>query len=188
MRSACLSLLLITACWALPFRQSGFLDFMMEDEAGSGLPDEPVLPVGPKCPFRCQCHLRVVQCSDLGKTRLHASSRAATACIYQQTGYTSLKLQLVNKLITKTYKNIPCFAKNWRIVKCRKHLWFNSKNEAFRLDLKYKTCPHPFSEFRPPFGVLVWIPDNWAHSDGSDAKVSWVATVLLYFHCFKRLN
>lgn len=72
MRSACLSLLLVTACWALPFRQSGFLDFMM-DEPGSGLPDAtlepliPTMPVMPKCPFRCQCHLRVVQCSDLGK-------------------------------------------------------------------------------------------------------------------------
>jgi len=78
MRSACLSLLLVTACWALPFRQSGFLDFMLEDEGASGdrLPDltttedkdfaMPVAPAGPKCPFRCQCHLRVVQCSDLG--------------------------------------------------------------------------------------------------------------------------
>lgn len=70
MRSACLSLLLVTACWALPFRQSGFLDFMMEDE-GSGDPvtESPLPPVigGPKCPFRCQCHLRVIQCSDLGK-------------------------------------------------------------------------------------------------------------------------
>ncbi|CAI5636129.1 unnamed protein product [Oreochromis niloticus] len=69
MRSACLSLLLVTACWALPFRQSGFLDFMMEDE-GSGDPvtESPLPPVigGPKCPFRCQCHLRVIQCSDLG--------------------------------------------------------------------------------------------------------------------------
>lgn len=76
MRSACLSLLLVTACWALPFHQSGFLDFMMEDEAGSGaevikMDTPPVvdrsLPPEPKCPFRCQCHLRVVQCSDLGK-------------------------------------------------------------------------------------------------------------------------
>uniref|UniRef100_A0A4W5K414 Decorin n=1 Tax=Hucho hucho TaxID=62062 RepID=A0A4W5K414_9TELE len=49
MRSACLSLLLVTACWSLPFHLSG-------------------LPEGPKCPFRCQCHLRVVQCSDLGET------------------------------------------------------------------------------------------------------------------------
>uniref|UniRef100_A0A3Q2ECI6 LRRNT domain-containing protein n=1 Tax=Cyprinodon variegatus TaxID=28743 RepID=A0A3Q2ECI6_CYPVA len=71
MRTACLFLLLITACWALPFHQTGFLDFMMEDDAGSGIPvgETPRSdPVGPKCPFRCQCHLRVVQCSDLGKT------------------------------------------------------------------------------------------------------------------------
>lgn len=56
---------------------------MMEDEPGSGdevlpparkppikLPpletDEPNVPDGPFCPFRCQCHLRVAQCSDLG--------------------------------------------------------------------------------------------------------------------------
>ncbi|XP_061107531.1 decorin [Conger conger] len=73
MKSACLFLLLGTACWAVPFRQSGFLDFMMEDEAGSGLPEltveaaapPPPVPEGPMCPFRCQCHLRVVQCSDL---------------------------------------------------------------------------------------------------------------------------
>jgi len=72
MWSACLSLLLVSACMALPFRQSVFMDFMMEDEAGSGLPDlgaappPPPVPEGPKCPFRCQCHLGVVQCSDLG--------------------------------------------------------------------------------------------------------------------------
>lgn len=70
MRSACLSLLLVTACWALPFHQSGFLDFMMEDE-GSGTEEPklttPVVHPDHKCPFRCQCHLRVVQCSDLGK-------------------------------------------------------------------------------------------------------------------------
>lgn len=57
---------------------------MMEDEAGSGdeplpatrrpplkLPpmevDQDIVPDGPFCPFRCQCHLRVSQCSDLGK-------------------------------------------------------------------------------------------------------------------------
>ena len=70
MKTLCLSLLLATACWALPFRQSGFLDFMMEDEAGSGLPDlqaPPPREEGPVCPFRCQCHLRVTQCSDLGE-------------------------------------------------------------------------------------------------------------------------
>nr|BAL40900.1 decorin variant 2B [Carassius auratus] len=80
MKSACLSLLLVSVCWALPFRQSGFMDFMMEDEPGSGSPMPPVrkppvqtpppmLPEIPDehiCPFRCQCHLRVSQCSDLG--------------------------------------------------------------------------------------------------------------------------
>uniref|UniRef100_A0A8C7ZAP6 Decorin n=2 Tax=Oryzias sinensis TaxID=183150 RepID=A0A8C7ZAP6_9TELE len=72
MRSACLFLLLVTACWALPFRQSGFLDFMMEDDPGSGVTEVPEgrgLPdvdLGPDCPFMCQCHLRVIQCSDLG--------------------------------------------------------------------------------------------------------------------------
>ncbi|KAJ8249629.1 hypothetical protein COCON_G00228450 [Conger conger] len=71
MKSACLLLLLVSACWALPFRQSGFLDFMMEDEVGSGVPDAmapmpPMPPDMPVCPFRCQCHLRVIQCSDLG--------------------------------------------------------------------------------------------------------------------------
>lgn len=56
----------------------------MEDEPVSG--DGPLItltkeddvllevPVGPVCPFRCQCHLRVVQCSDLGKVHqyMHA--------------------------------------------------------------------------------------------------------------------
>uniref|UniRef100_A0AAY4DJF7 Decorin n=1 Tax=Denticeps clupeoides TaxID=299321 RepID=A0AAY4DJF7_9TELE len=72
MRSVCLSLLLVSACWALPFQQTGFLDFMMEDESSGDAPTPPVIPKdpsvpeGPVCPFRCQCHLRVVQCSDLG--------------------------------------------------------------------------------------------------------------------------
>ncbi|KAI1882127.1 hypothetical protein AGOR_G00247480 [Albula goreensis] len=81
MKSACLFLLLASTCWALPFKQTGFLDFMMEDEAGSALPpEEPTegvkdkrpfvprvdVPMEIRCPFRCQCHLRVTQCSDLG--------------------------------------------------------------------------------------------------------------------------
>ncbi|KAF6731224.1 Decorin [Oryzias melastigma] len=75
MRSACLFLLLVTACWALPFRQSGFLDFMMEDDPGSGVfevpggREAPVPNPGPKCPFRCQCQHRVIQCSDLEPKR-----------------------------------------------------------------------------------------------------------------------
>ncbi|XP_048404635.2 decorin [Stegostoma tigrinum] len=55
---------LIAASWAKPFHQAQFLDFMMEDE-GSGLFPDTEMPV---CPFGCQCHLRVVQCSDLGLT------------------------------------------------------------------------------------------------------------------------
>lgn len=41
---------------------------MLEDEASGFLPtDSPDIPLpGAVCPFRCQCHLRVVQCSDLG--------------------------------------------------------------------------------------------------------------------------
>lgn len=89
MRSACLSLLLVTACVALPFHQSGFLDFMMEDEAGSGVPDTPTYeaipegpqPEGPKCPFRCQCSRRVVQCSDLALTSIPDDLPADTSLL-----------------------------------------------------------------------------------------------------------
>lgn len=74
MKTTLLLLLLAQVSWAGPFEQRGLFDFMLEDEASgvgpedSGLPpDLPHLePLGPVCPFRCQCHLRVVQCSDLG--------------------------------------------------------------------------------------------------------------------------
>eukprot|EP00069_Balaena_mysticetus_P004744 bmy_04652T0 len=45
---------------------------MLEDEASGIGPDDrfhevpEFEPQAPVCPFRCQCHLRVVQCSDLG--------------------------------------------------------------------------------------------------------------------------
>lgn len=99
MRSACLSLLLVSVCWALPFRQSGFMDFMM-DEPGSGdaeaptpprvpvpepprRPHEPAVdhPLAPLCPFRCQCHLRVVQCSDLGLKNIPEEISADTTLL-----------------------------------------------------------------------------------------------------------
>lgn len=60
-------LLLLPLCLAKPFHQKGLFDFMLEDEPGSGGDAFPDLPAGPMCPFRCQCYLRVVQCSDLGK-------------------------------------------------------------------------------------------------------------------------
>ncbi|TTJ85388.1 Death effector domain-containing protein [Bagarius yarrelli] len=63
---------------ALPFQQTGFWDFgedidvrdlmtiMMKDqEEGSGF-DDVSKPEIPTCPFGCVCHLKVVQCSDLG--------------------------------------------------------------------------------------------------------------------------
>uniref|UniRef100_A0A8C3FA45 LRRNT domain-containing protein n=1 Tax=Chrysemys picta bellii TaxID=8478 RepID=A0A8C3FA45_CHRPI len=66
---------------ALPFEQTAFWDFSMDDgpalqndeEASgifptSGVPDfeDVVTTYGGLCPFGCHCHLRVVQCSDLG--------------------------------------------------------------------------------------------------------------------------
>lgn len=73
MKATIIFLLLAQVSWAGPFQQKGLFDFMLEDEA-SGIgpedrfPEVPDLePLGPMCPFRCQCHLRVVQCSDLGK-------------------------------------------------------------------------------------------------------------------------
>lgn len=77
MKATLILLLLAHVSWAGPFEQRGLFDFMLEDEASgaaetedSGLPpDLPHLePMGPVCPFRCQCHLRVVQCSDLGES------------------------------------------------------------------------------------------------------------------------
>uniref|UniRef100_A0A2K6FET0 Decorin n=1 Tax=Propithecus coquereli TaxID=379532 RepID=A0A2K6FET0_PROCO len=72
MKATIIFLLLAQVSWAGPFQQRGLFDFMLEDEASGIGPEEhaPELPelepLGPVCPFRCQCHLRVVQCSDLG--------------------------------------------------------------------------------------------------------------------------
>ncbi|XP_010191642.1 PREDICTED: decorin-like, partial [Mesitornis unicolor] len=68
MRLAFLFVLLLPACLAKPFHQQGLFDFMLEDEGSADMPptDDPgISGFGPVCPFRCQCHLRVVQCSDL---------------------------------------------------------------------------------------------------------------------------
>lgn len=65
--------------YALPFEQRGFWDFgmdgdmgdakmmmmMRDEEEGSAIDELPPPPGVPTCPFGCQCHLRVVQCSDL---------------------------------------------------------------------------------------------------------------------------
>ncbi|XP_072257340.1 decorin [Pyxicephalus adspersus] len=66
MRAAIILTLFVTFCYSKPFHQRGIFDFMLEDD-GSGIEaKEDIEPVGPMCPFRCQCHLRVVQCSDIG--------------------------------------------------------------------------------------------------------------------------
>ncbi|XP_067415934.1 decorin [Emydura macquarii macquarii] len=71
MKVAVFFLLLLPVCWAKPFHQKGLFEFMLEDEGSATIPpllptEDPVIFTGPVCPFRCQCHLRVVQCSDLG--------------------------------------------------------------------------------------------------------------------------
>uniref|UniRef100_A0A8C3WR69 Biglycan n=1 Tax=Catagonus wagneri TaxID=51154 RepID=A0A8C3WR69_9CETA len=72
---------LLALSQALPFEQKAFWDFtldgglpMLNDEEASGadstsgIPDLDALPptYSAMCPFGCHCHLRVVQCSDLG--------------------------------------------------------------------------------------------------------------------------
>uniref|UniRef100_A0A8C6QCL1 Decorin n=1 Tax=Nannospalax galili TaxID=1026970 RepID=A0A8C6QCL1_NANGA len=64
MKATIIFLLLAQVSWAGPFQQRGLFDFMLEDEASGIGPDDRVWAL--MCPFRCQCHLRVVQCSDLG--------------------------------------------------------------------------------------------------------------------------
>ncbi|MBN3296810.1 decorin [Amia ocellicauda] len=66
MKSAYIFLLLVTVCWALPFQQVDLFDFMNDDGSGLNSTDESLIPAESTCPFKCQCHLRVVQCSDLG--------------------------------------------------------------------------------------------------------------------------
>lgn len=73
---------LLALSQSLPFEQKGFWDFtlddglpMMNDEEASGadttsgVPDlDSLTPTfSAMCPFGCHCHLRVVQCSDLGQ-------------------------------------------------------------------------------------------------------------------------
>lgn len=70
---------LLSPSSALPFEQKAFWDFamdsldggggmmaMMRDEEEGSTPTDPS-PDFATCPFGCQCHLRVVQCSDLGQ-------------------------------------------------------------------------------------------------------------------------
>uniref|UniRef100_A0A8C4SCD3 Biglycan n=1 Tax=Erpetoichthys calabaricus TaxID=27687 RepID=A0A8C4SCD3_ERPCA len=101
-----LVLLLHMLSVALPFEQKAFWDFtmdndmggqgMMNDEEGSAFePTKPTeRPVGPTCPFGCQCHLRVVQCSDLGLSAVPKNIPSDT-----------LLLDLQNNKITELKEN-----------------------------------------------------------------------------------
>lgn len=125
--------LLLLACLlalshALPFEQRGFWDFsmddgmaMMNDEEGSGtvppkIPGEPLPPMD-MCPFGCHCHLRVVQCSDLGLTEVPKNIPRDTSLLdLQNNKITELKkddfkglsklyaLVLVNNKISKVHE------------------------------------------------------------------------------------
>ncbi|XP_018613476.1 decorin-like [Scleropages formosus] len=119
--SSFLLMLLLSHCAALPFHNMDFLDFMMEDEAGSGVTDSisntvPIfhhLAEEPTCPFRCQCHGTVTQCSDLGLEIVPAEISADTTWLdlqnnkiteIKENDFKNLKrlhlLILVNNLIT----------------------------------------------------------------------------------------
>lgn len=134
----------VILCNASPFEQKGFWDFSMDDgltmmrdepnEEGSGfvttVPKKKrptaVPPTGPPmdlCPFGCQCHLRVVQCSDLGLTSVPKNIPKDTTLLdLQNNKITELKkddfkglsslyaLVLVNNKISKVNEKAfePC--------------------------------------------------------------------------------
>uniref|UniRef100_UPI00398F8A32 decorin-like n=1 Tax=Pristiophorus japonicus TaxID=55135 RepID=UPI00398F8A32 len=60
-------------CQAKPFKQSNFFDIVGE-ESGSAAGPAPERPVAwrYKCPPRCLCHMSVVQCSNLGLSKVPA--------------------------------------------------------------------------------------------------------------------
>ncbi|XP_027026278.2 biglycan b [Tachysurus fulvidraco] len=127
--SLLLLLSLASLSMALPFEQRGFWDFVMDGE-GDGLTvmmrDEEdgsaVLPTFlppieiPMCPFGCQCHLKVVQCSDLGLVSVPENIPIDTKLLDLQNNHiTELKendfkglsnlyaLSLVNNKISKVH-------------------------------------------------------------------------------------
>ena len=59
----------------------GMTMMMRDEEEGSAVIEEELTPSPgfPTCPFGCQCRLRVVQCSDLG--RCHYSLVCVCVCV-----------------------------------------------------------------------------------------------------------
>ncbi|XP_034505361.1 biglycan isoform X2 [Ailuropoda melanoleuca] len=123
---------LLALSQALPFEQKGFWDFTLDDglpmlndeeasgaETTSGVPDlDSLTPTfSAMCPFGCHCHLRVVQCSDLGlKTVPKEISPDTTLLDLQNNGISELRrddfkglqhlyaLVLVNNKISKIHE------------------------------------------------------------------------------------
>ncbi|XP_058266866.1 biglycan b [Hemibagrus wyckioides] len=114
---------------ALPFEQRGFWDFAMDgdgdgltvmmrdEEDGSAVLPTDLPPIEiPMCPFGCQCHLKVVQCSDLGLVAVPKNIPTDTKLLDLQNNHiTELKendfkglsnlyaLSLVNNQISKVH-------------------------------------------------------------------------------------
>ncbi|XP_040836856.1 decorin isoform X2 [Ochotona curzoniae] len=122
MTATLIFLLLAQVSWAGPFQQKGLFDFMLEDEA-SGLDYEeaPVPPESkprftpddfdmllpePVCPFRCQCHLRVVQCSDLELGTNPLKSSGIESGAFQDMSKLSY-LRIADTNITTIPKGLP---------------------------------------------------------------------------------
>lgn len=90
---------LLAPCPALPFQQKGFWDFgmdsdigdlmkmMRDEEEGSAVEELPHPKHEPTCPFGCQCHLRVVQCSDLSLTAVPYDIPSDTRLLDLQNNY-----------------------------------------------------------------------------------------------------
>ncbi|XP_078061454.1 biglycan-like [Mustelus asterias] len=122
--------------WGLasPFQQHGFLDFIddltgLQNDEGSAIeplptpkPTKPprrpdIVPLDyPICPFGCQCHRRVLQCSDLGLKEIPANIPKDTSLLdLQNNKITEIKekdfqglsklyaLYLVNNKISKVH-------------------------------------------------------------------------------------
>lgn len=128
---------------ALPFEQKGFWDFAMDSMDTGGIlammrdEEEGSADVGvpppdiPMCPFGCQCHLRVVQCSDLGQWE----------CVKQQRGRDKMHV---------------CVALSSFVCASR-----GSDRKTNKLNDRVSMTPRAMHDFHiapenkaPPFGVL----------------------------------
>ncbi|XP_068104435.1 biglycan [Hyperolius riggenbachi] len=175
----------VIICNALPFEQRGFWDFSMDDgltmmrdeanetaEEGSGGPPTkrpPTvippygLPPMDLCPFGCQCHLRVVQCSDLRLTSVPKNIPKDTTLLDLQNnlikeitkddfkGLSNLyALVLVNNKISKIHEKAfePCQ---------RLHKLYISKNS---LEEVPKSLPKALVELRIHENKIKKIPKD----------------------------